>query len=433
MGILTSLIEKRASIEGPLPLTAARVAEWFEGAPTSAGVSVSNEGALKLAAVWACVRVISEDIASLPLVTYQRLERGKERARSHNLYPILHDEPNPYMTAMQLRETMQGHVLNWGNAYANIERDNNGRPLYLWPLRPDRMDTPVVSSAGTLLYTYHLPSGEPRALTQSEVLHVRGLSPDGIMGYSPIQQHREALALSLATMQFGNRFFANDSRPGGILQAKQRLSDEAANRMKTSWEAAHQGLTRSHRVAVLEEGVEWKQVGIPPEDSQWLQTREFQIQETTRIFRMPPHKVQDLSRATYSNIESQSIQYVTDTLRPWLIRWEQQINKDLLMPGEKRRYFVEHLMDALLRGETLARFQAYQYGLQNGIYNPNEVREFENLNPFEGGDVHLQMQNMTPYGTLPAEPAPAPQGRTLREIRRTPDGYEMIERRIDGE
>ena len=410
MGLLTSLLraETRATIEGPLPLTATRIIEWLTGEPTQSGVSLSTSGSLKLAAVWACVRVISEDIASLPLITYRRLDRGKERATSHRLYRLLHDEPNPFMTAMQLRETLQGHVLLWGNGYANIERDDDGNPVALWPLRPDRMEQPIISEAGTLLYSYFTPDNQRRPLTQSEVFHLRGLSPDGIVGYSPIALHRNALALSLATMEFGNRFFSNDSRPGGLLQAKTKLSTDAADRMRRSWEAAHQGLTKAHRVAVLEEGVEWKQVGIPPEDAQFLETRLFQVQETARIFRMAPHKIQELSRATYSNIEEQAIEHVSDCLRPWLVRWEQQINKDLLMPRDRGRIFVEHLMDALLRGKTLERFQSYQLGLQNGVYSPNEVRDFENLNPFKGGDVHLSMANMVPYGTKPEPKANEP-------------------------
>jgi HK97 family phage portal protein len=379
------------------------------GEGTAAGVSMTPATSLKLAAVYASVRVISEDVASLPLLTYRRLERGKERATEHPLYRLLHDEPNPFMTSMQFRETLQGHVLTWGNGYASIERDRRGQPNALWPLRPDCMDAPVVSEANTLLYTYHLPSGEPRALTQGEVFHLRGLSPDGLVGYSPISLHRNALGLAWATMEYGSRFFGNDSRPGGVLQAPQRLSNDAAERMKMSWEQAHRGLSNAHRVAVLEEGVEWRQVGIPPEDSQWLQTREFQMQEVARIFRMPPHKIQDLSRATFSNIESQAIQYVSDTLRPWLVRWEQQINKDLLMPRDRGRIFCEHLMDALLRGETLSRFQAYQLGLQNGVYSANDVRAMENLNPFDGGDTFLQMANMIPYGTKPQPVAPKPE------------------------
>jgi len=270
------------------------------------------------------------------------------------------------------------------------------------------MDKPIVSQAGTLLYTYRLPTGEPRALSQSDVFHLRGLSPDGLIGYSPIALHRETLAWSIATKEYGIRFFGNDSRPGGILQTKQRLPKDSVDRLRSSWEAAHRGLTQAHRIAVLEEGIEWKQVGIPPEDAQYLEVMTFQLQDIARLYRMPPHKIQDLARATFSNIEEQSIDYVVGTLRPGLTRWEQQANKDLVMPSEQGRIFAEHLMDALLRGKTLERFQSYQLAMQNGIYSANEVREFENQNPFEGGDIHLQMQNMAPYGTLPPAPTPPP-------------------------
>ena len=411
MGIITSLVhpERRATIEGPLPLTAERIVEWLSGPATASGVNLSTEGALKLVGVWACVRVISEDVASLPLIVYNRLPRGKERAMAHPLYRLLHDAPNPLMTSATFRECLQGHMLLWGNAYAQIERDQDtGRPTALWPLRPDRMDKPIVSQAGTLLYTYRLPTGEPRALSQSDVFHLRGLSPDGLIGYSPIALHRETLAWSIATKEYGIRFFGNDSRPGGILQTKQRLPKDSVDRLRSSWEAAHRGLTQAHRIAVLEEGIEWKQVGIPPEDAQYLEVMTFQLQDIARLYRMPPHKIQDLARATFSNIEEQSIDYVVGTLRPGLTRWEQQANKDLVMPSEQGRIFAEHLMDALLRGKTLERFQSYQLAMQNGIYSANEVREFENQNPFEGGDIHLQMQNMAPYGTLPPAPTPPP-------------------------
>lgn len=414
MGIMTTLMaaETRSSVEGPLPLTASRIVDWLGGVPTATGVRVSPESALRLVGVWACIRLISEDLASLPLKTYRRLERGKESATKHPLYRILHDAPNPLMTSISFREALQGHVLAWGNAYANIERDDiSGRPAALWPLRPDRMDPPVLSEAGTLLYTYRLPSGEPRALRQDEVFHLRGLSPDGITGFSPIAHNRETLGWGMATREYGARFFGSGSRPGGVLQAKQRLSQQTKDNLRESWETAHRGLEMSHRVAVLEEGVEWKQTGIAPEDAQYIETATFQLGDICRIFRVPPYKIAELSRATYSNIEEQSIDYVVGTLWPWLVRWEQQVNKDLLMPAEQAGYFAEHLMDALLRGKTLERFQAYQLALQNGIYSANEVREKENENPFEGGDIHLQMQNMAPYGSAPngkANGQPAP-------------------------
>lgn len=431
---LTTVIPAtRAFQEGPLPLTAARVIEWLGGEASVTGVRMTPEQSLRQAAVYSCVRIISEDVASLPLITYRRLAQGKDRAVDHPLFVLLHDSPNPHMTAMQCRETMQGHLLLRGNAYAQIERDEVGRIVGLWPLHPDRMDTPVLSQAGTLLYSYRRANGEPVALTQSDVLHLRGLSPDGIMGYSPIALHRETLGNAQAMLEYGARFFGNNSQPGGYLSKKEgRINEDTAKRLKDSWEAAHRGLDNAHRVAVLEEGLEWHQIGLSNEDSQYLDSRKFSRSEIAGIFRVPPHKIGDLERATFSNIEEQAIEYVTDTLQSWLVRWEQQINKDLLAPGERKQYFVEHLLDAKLRGKTLERMQSYQLGIQNGIYSPNDVLAMENRNPFEGGDLHLQPMNFVPWGTEPPPP-PAPGVRVLRELRVLPDGTkQVLEGVVDG-
>jgi len=411
--------------QGPLPITAGKVFEWLSGSSsTITGLNVSPESSLKLSAVYACVRIISEDVGSLPLILYRRGERGKDRAPEHPLYRLLHDAPNPWMTAMQFRETMQGHLLLRGNAYANIDRDASGRIKALWPLRPDRMDTPVVSEAGRLMYTYHMPNGETVVLSQDEVLHLRGLSTDGILGYS-LALHRETIGLSQATLEYGARFFGNDSRPGGVLQAKGRMSAEAADRLRTSWESAHRGLTGAHKVAVLEEGVEWKQVGIAPDEAQYLETRNFQVQEIARIFRVPPHKLSELSRSTYSNISEQSEEYFSDTIRSWLVRWEQQLNKDLLLPREQGTYFAEHLIDAIVRASIEKRYAAYMTARQWGFMSINEIRELENMNPIEDGDEYLQPLNMTVVGAPPPPPSPVNGARVVRNIRRTAEGYEV--------
>lgn len=412
MGLVAEAIrslERRSTIEGPLPLTSTRILEWLSGATTASGVSITPESALRLSAVYACVRMKSEDIAKLPLHLYQQQGRTRMQATAHPLYNILHRGPNPYMTAMQFRETLQAHVELRGNAYANIERDGSGTILRLWPLRPDRMAPPVLSENGTLLYRYTLPSGEARSLTDSEVFHLRGLSSDGIMGYGPIALHRETLGWSMAAREYGARFYSNDSRPGGILQKKEGwLSEEAAKRLRAGWESAHRGLTNSHRIAVLEDGIEWKQVGISQVDAEYLGTLNYQIQDVARIFRVPPHKIGELSRATFSNIEEQEIEYVVDTLQVIAERWEQQIYKDLLLEAEQGRYFVKHNFNALLRGKTVERYQAYMTAIQNGILSPNDVRELEDLNPFDGGDIHLQPLNMVPFGTIPQPAAAAP-------------------------
>lgn len=433
---LTQLVPfTRALQEGPLPLTAAKVVEWLSGPPTATGQRVSPEGALRLAAVYACVRVISEDVAKLPLFVYRRLLRGKSRAPEHPLYSLLHDSPNPYMTAMQFRETLMGHLLLRGNAYASIDRNRNGAVQALWPLRPDRMEASVVSAAGTLVYKYYLPNGEPRLLPQNEVFHLRGLSSDGLVGYSPITLHRETVGLALASEEYAARFFGNNASPGGVLQAKTRLNKEAAERLARSWSEAHQGLTQAHRVAVLEEGVEWKQVSTSPEDAQYLEHRKYGRSEIASIFRVPPHKIGDLERATFSNIEEQAIEYVSDTLQAWLVRIEQQINMDLLLPGERQLYFAEHLMDALLRGKALERAQALQLQRQNGIINADDWNEIENRNPLPDGlgEDYWMPSNFQIVGEPPPEPAVAPitPSRSVRTIVRDEDG--RITGIVDGE
>lgn len=386
-------IERRSSLLNP--------SQWlFEalGAVKSAsGISVTPSTALQSTAVFACVRVLAETVASLPLPVYRRLAGGgKERAADHYLYPILHDLPNPELTSFEFREALMGHLALWGNAYAEIERDGAGRVRALWPLRPDKIQ--VVREQGELLYYYTLPEGTRVALKPVQVFHIRGLSGDGIVGYSPIRLAREAIGLALATEEFGARFFSNGAHPGGIVEYPSVLKDEAYERFKKSVQEAYGGLSKSHRLMVLEQGLKYHQIGIPPEDSQFLETRKFQVNEIARIFRVPPHMVGDLERATFSNIEHQSIEFVVHTIRPWLVRWEQAIKRDLFLPGERSTFFPEFLVDGLLRGDTKSRYEAYAVGRQNGWLSADDIRELENMNPLPDGQgkIYLVNGNMIP-------------------------------------
>lgn len=389
MGILSQAFEKRSHPSNP--------AEWLLklGAwPTAAGVDVTIEGSLQCSAVFACVRVLSETVASLPLVLYRRLTRGKERAVDHPLYALLHDLPNPEMTAFEFRETLMAHLGLWGNAYSEIEFNNAGRVRGLWPLRPDKMK--VVRRGGRLWYIYKLPDGTPVELPFERVMHLRGLGTDGVMGYTPIDLARQSVGLALGTEEFGARFFGNGAQTGTVWEHPGKLSDEAYDRLKASIEKRHRGLGQAHRIAILEEGMKANQVGIPPENAQFLETRKFQVDEIARWYRMPPHKIGSLEHATFSNIEHQAIEFVTDTIQPWCVRWEQGIKRDLLTERERREYFAEHLADALLRGDTLSRYQAYATARQNGWLSANDIREKENMNPVDGGDVYLVPLNMVP-------------------------------------
>lgn len=358
-----------------------------------AGVAVNEETAMRISAVYACVRVIAETVASLPLPLYKRLPRGKEKVIYHPLYTVLHDLPNSDMTSFSFRETMMTHLLLWGNAYAQIIKRGN-QITELWPLHPAYVRVERESVTNKLVYRY--TGGTQEIVYSSEqILHISGLSFDGIKGLSPISMARETIGLAQATEEFGSRFFSNGARPGGILQHPGIVKDP--ERLRKSWEEVYKGVQNSHKVAVLEEGMTYKEIGIPPNDAQFLETRKFQLNEICRIFRVPPHLIGDLERATFSNIEYQSIDFVVHTIRPWLVRWEQAIQKALIPEEERAIYFAKFTVDGLLRGYFKTRMDGYAVGRQNGWYSANDIREFEDLNPIPeemGGDLYLVNGNM---------------------------------------
>lgn len=393
------------------------VADWRGGGiGTAAGINVTPDKAMQATAVYACVRVLAESVASLPLILYERDGNGKRRATDHPLYTVLHSLPNPEMTRTELWEALVGHAALRGNAYAYIEWGDDGQVRELWPLRPDRVV--VHRYQGQLLYEVQMPSGTPEYLPAWQVMHIRGLSSDGLMGYSPIAMGRQAVGLLMAAEEFGARFFGNDARPGGVLEHPGILGDEAYANLLSSWEGRHGGLSNSHKVAILEEGMRYSQIGIAPNDAQFLETRNFQTAEVARLFRIPPHMIGDLSHSTNNNIEHQGLEFVTNTLRPWLVRIEQAITKSLLLPTERPRFFAEHLVDALLRGDTTSRYAAYAVGRGNGWLSANDIREKENMNPIEGGDEYWVPLNMAPLGQVPptAEPAPTRNEPMMRSI-----------------
>lgn len=350
------------------------------GDASASGVHVTPESSLRATAVFACVRVLSETLASLPLITYRRLPRGKDRAADFYLYSILHDTPNPEMTSFTFRETMTAHVALWGNGFAEIQPDGAGRARYLWPLLPNQT-VPQRAENGMLFYKTYVPGAGYKGLAADRVLHVRGLGMNGLMGLSPIAQARNAVGLAMATEEFGARVFGNGSMPGVILKYPGNLDEPQYEAMQASWQAAHGGLTNAHRVAILEGGIEAEKIGMPNDDAQFLETRKFQVREIARLFRVPPHLISDLEQATFSNIEQQSLEFVIYTMLPWFARWEQEIDRSVLLDQERRTYFVEFLIDSLLRGDTATRFAAYTSAIQSGWMNRNEVREKENMNP----------------------------------------------------
>lgn len=358
------------------------------------GMYVSEENSISVSGVFACVRVIAEDIASLPLPLYKRLPRGKDKAVDHPLYYLIHDSPNEEMTAFAFKEAMMTNLLLWGNAYAQIIRNKHGQILSLHPLLSSRM-TVTKNQSGERIYTYTNDKGEMFTLKREQILHIGGIGFDGITGLSPIAVAREAIGLAKATEVYGNKFFANGARPGGVLEHPGTLKDPT--KVRESWDAVYKGAQNSHKIAVLEEGMKYHEIGMPQKDAQFLETRQFQLNEICRIFRVPPHLVGDLTRSTFSNIEHQSIDYVVHTLRPWLVRWEQAINLCLLNGYERRDYFAKFNVDGLLRGDFTARMSGYAVGRQNGWYSANDIRELEDMNPIpedQGGDIYLVNGNM---------------------------------------
>lgn len=401
-GLFASLFEQRFHVSQSPP-------GWIVknyGMETSAGIDISEEGALNATAVMACVRILAESVASLPLITYRRLaDGGKGRAINHSLYRILHDAPNPEMTSFQWRETMMGHLCLWGNAYSEIVTDQAGRVKELWPLRPDRMR--VARENDELKYYYKIKATSPEEpLPAERILHIPGISMDGVKGISLITAARNAIGLAMATEEFGATFFRNGATPGIVLRHPGTLGEVAYKRLKESWNKEHQGQDRHHRTAILEEGISVEKIGIPPEDAQFLQTRRFQVEEIARIFRVPPHMLADLERATFSNIEHQGLEFVIHSLRPWLVRLEQGYKRKLLMPREQVEYYIEHLVDGLLRGDLLSRYQAYAVGRVNGWLSADDVLEMENRNPLPNGKgkIYLMPMNMIPVEGRTSKP-----------------------------
>ena len=362
---------------------------------TTSGKAVNERTAMQTSAVYACVRILAESVAGLPLHVYERTANGSKSTKpSHPLYRLLYDEPNREMTSFVFRETLMSHLLLWGNAYAQIIRDGRGFPIALYPLLPDRMAVDRRES-GELVYTYQSDKGQVK-LRRENVLHIPGLGFDGLIGYSPIAMAKNAVGLALATEDYGAAFFANGANPGGVLEHPGVIKPEQADRLRESWQSQFGG-ANAHKVAVLEEGLKFHQMSIPPEQAQFLETRKFQINEIARIFRVPPHMVGDLEKSSFSNIEQQSLEFVKYTLDPWVIRWEQSLQQALILPSEKATIFIKFNLDGLLRGDYQSRMQGYSTGIQNGFMSVNDVRGLEDMNLLtaeEGGDLHFVNGNM---------------------------------------
>ena len=394
---------------------------------SSAGTDVSERTALTLSGYFACIRNLSEDVATLPITVVQEdLEDGSVDPRKDNdIYKLLQRKPNPLMTSFSYRQSQMANVAGWGNSYAEIVRDQRGRPRELWPIHPSRVREKVELVEGVMVHTYEVYGTENVVLPSKDVLHTKGLTIDGYTGVSILQAAAESIGVSLAEQEFTGKFLGNGAALSGVLTHPKTMNSDAFNRLRQSWGEAFKGSANAGKPAILEQGMEWKPLSIPQRDAQFLEQRQFSIVEMARWFRMPPHKIMALENATYSNIESQDQQYVVDTMMPWLKRIEEEYTDKLFSAIHVNQgYMVMHDVEGRLRGDSAARSTYYNTMLFNGSMTLNEVRRKENLNPIgPEGDVHFMQSAMTTVQNIvnPPEPPPAPAPVAPEEEEEEPD------------
>jgi HK97 family phage portal protein len=393
---------------------------FYGGTETWSGESISPDTALTISAYWNAINIIAGAIGFLPFVVYERDGRNRNSAVDHPVYTIIPDRPNPYMDALTFRETIQAHVLGWGNGYAEIERAGHGGPKYLWPISPAKVTPEVYTPKGgqeTVRYKY-VNGSKTKWIDYDNMYHIKGLGFEGLSGYSIINYMKQSLGLVRAVEKYGSRFFKNNATPPAVLEHPKTLGDDAEKHLRKSWEEIHKSPENAGRIAILEEGMKLHQIGIPPEDAQYLLTRKFSVTEIARWFDIPPHMLKDLDKATFSNIEHQGIEFVVWTLTRWMKRWEQETNYKLFGKEARRKYYSEFVPAALLRGDTKSRYEAYRIAIFSGWINRNKARELENMNPAEGLDDYLQPMNYKVVG----EPDPRTAGAArTREIEPTPE------------
>lgn len=396
--LLTGPPEQR-NIEDPTkPITAAQLAELLSGGPTASGKSVTPSSAMQLVAVLACVQVIGDAIASMPLVTYERLERGKRRAPEHQAYGLLHTRPSEELSAFGLRFAIVANALLGGNGYAEIVRTRSGRPAELVPVEWERVRP--FRAEGQLRYEVWTDGGN-KVFLRRDILHVPGLSFNGIVGMSVIQKARQSLGAAMAADEFAGAFWRNSARPSGVFRHPGKLSEPAYLRLRESIDNIYTGSLNAGRPFLLEEGMEWSSLSMPLGDAQFLETRQWDVEQIARLFKVPPHKIGHLLRSTNNNIEQQGLDFLQDCLLPWVVRIEHEFNHKLFLPEEREHFFCEHLVTAILRADMKARAEFYWKMRMMGAMSPDDIRELENMNPIgdDRGTVYVMPSNMMPLPT----------------------------------
>lgn len=366
----------------------------LRGSQSLSGETVTEETALTYSAVWNAHTLISGTVSTLPLHLMQKAGKLKHIADDRSLYRVMHDRWNPYMTAMAGREVMMGHILSWGNGYAEKVINGYGEIVELWPIPPNRV-TPKMENS-KLVYEIRMDGVPDITLSRDQILHIPGLGFDGFVGYSVISMARKSIGLGMAMETFGSHYFGQGTHPGVIVSHPGQLNPESHKNLKTSLTESYSGLGQSHRLMLLEDNMKIEKIGIPPEDSQFLESRQFQITDIARWYNIPVHKLKEMTKSSFNNIESEQLSYYGDCILLWLVRLEQNYNMQLLSPREqKERLYFKHAVQGILRADAKSRGEFYSKMFNIGAFSVNDIRELEDMNPVEGGDVHLVPLNMT--------------------------------------
>ena len=384
--------------------------------PPLAGVYVDEQNALQYSAVYACVRILSDTVASLPWrLMRRRSDGGADIDDGSPLYWMLYQAPNPEMSAWDFKRTLESHRQLWGNGYAEITRDGAGRPTAMFIISPDRV-TAKRDGLGAIVYEIENGTNESVIVPGVDMFHLRGMSHDGIVGMSPIALARQAIGLGIATEQFGASWFGNGSHGSAVLESPTPLAPDRSEALAKQFEKRNRGPKNANRVLVLEGGLQYKPMSVPPEDAQFLETRRFQIEELARIFGVPPHRLADLTRATFSNIEHQQTEFVQGSIVPCVMEFEAEAQRKLIGRPATRKLFTKMSVQAIMRGDQAARSDYYHRLWTMGVMSANEIRRLEDMNPIPDGDGHLVQMNLT---TLPdvaeQEEEPAPPARPAIE------------------
>ena len=406
---ITSIFDKRSGsgLTNPEP--------WLLNAmgyvPTSAGVAVTEQSSIRLTTVYACVRLLSWTLASLPLNVYENMERGKRKVPAHSAYRLLHDRPNPEQTSFGFRSLGMAHLCLYGNFYAEKEYGPGGKLLALWPLAPWRVQVRRTQNMEKV-YEIAMPDGSSKVLAAYQVLHIKSLAIDSDKGLSPIDAARQAIGLGLAAEQFGASFFGSGANVSGVAQHPGKLSEAGSKNLRNSLNEKYAGLGNAHRIMLLEEGMTYQRIGIPPEEAQFLETQKFTVSQIARIYNVPMHMLQEHEKSTSwgSGIEEMVLGFIKFTMQPWFVNWEQEINHEIFDARERGQYYAEFVVEGLLRGDSKARAEFYSKLFQVGGFSVNDILEKENMNPIgPEGDERFVPVNMMPLKHALLQPAD-PQG-----------------------